>query len=191
MKIFRNNENRWIFLSYMGKVVRAEAGAGIFDKLEPEPHKNGPAPQHCPTEGSDISGINFSQIAWLIFFCLKKIFSYMKCKLLAKKKHDERPTFLAISDCASRCLLEVTGRLEIRPHRLEAAGLRRSNSYLQLTNSELQCCGSETFHYGSGSDFSMSSGSGSNFQKVPDPVSDPTFFLKKYDFRGPKRHFRT
>jgi hypothetical protein len=29
----------------MGKMVRA--GAGIFDKLEPEPHKNGPAPQHC------------------------------------------------------------------------------------------------------------------------------------------------
>jgi hypothetical protein len=32
----------------MGKTVRAGAGAGIFDKLEPElePHKNGPAPQH-------------------------------------------------------------------------------------------------------------------------------------------------
>jgi hypothetical protein len=28
----------------MGKMVRARAG--IFDKLEPEPH-NGPAPQHC------------------------------------------------------------------------------------------------------------------------------------------------
>jgi hypothetical protein len=25
----------------------ARAGAEIFDKLEPEPHKNGPAPQHC------------------------------------------------------------------------------------------------------------------------------------------------
>jgi hypothetical protein len=24
----------------------AGAGAEIFDKLEPEPHKNGPAPQH-------------------------------------------------------------------------------------------------------------------------------------------------
>jgi hypothetical protein len=53
-----------------------------------------------------------------------------------------------------------------------------------------QCCGSETFHYASGSDFSMSSGSrsvsgsGSYFQKVP--VSDPTFFLTKYDFKGPK-----
>jgi hypothetical protein len=36
------------FLNYMGKMVRAGAGAGIFDKLEPElePHKNGPAPQH-------------------------------------------------------------------------------------------------------------------------------------------------
>jgi hypothetical protein len=33
---------------YMGKIVRAGAGAGIFDKLEPElePDKNGPAPQH-------------------------------------------------------------------------------------------------------------------------------------------------
>jgi hypothetical protein len=35
----------------MGKMVRAGAGAGIFDKLEPEPElepdKNGPAPQHC------------------------------------------------------------------------------------------------------------------------------------------------
>jgi hypothetical protein len=28
----------------MGKMVRA--GAGIFYKLDPEPHKNGPAPQH-------------------------------------------------------------------------------------------------------------------------------------------------
>jgi hypothetical protein len=38
----------------------------------------------------------------------------------------------------------------------------------------------------------MSSGSGSrsNFQKVPDPVSDPTFFLKKYDFKGPKMAFK-
>jgi hypothetical protein len=36
------------FLNYMGKMVRAGAGAGIFDKLEPEsePDKNGPAPQH-------------------------------------------------------------------------------------------------------------------------------------------------
>jgi hypothetical protein len=35
----------------MGKIVRAGAGAGIFDKLKPEPElepdKNGPAPQHC------------------------------------------------------------------------------------------------------------------------------------------------
>jgi hypothetical protein len=49
-----------------------------------------------------------------------------------------------------------------------------------------KCCGSETFHYGSGSDLSMSSGS--YFQKVP--VSDPTFFLKKYDFKGPKMAFQ-
>jgi hypothetical protein len=32
----------------------------------------------------------------------------------------------------------------------------------------------------------MSSGSGSDFQKVPEPVSDPTFFLKKYDVKGLK-----
>jgi hypothetical protein len=38
MKIFE------LFLKYMGKIVRA--GAEIFDKLEQEPHKNGPAPQH-------------------------------------------------------------------------------------------------------------------------------------------------
>jgi hypothetical protein len=43
-----------------------------------------------------------------------------------------------------------------------------------------QCCGSETFYYGSGSDFSMSSGSRPDFEKVPDPVSDLIFFLKKY-----------
>jgi hypothetical protein len=36
----------------------------------------------------------------------------------------------------------------------------------------------------------MSSGSGFNFQKVPDPVSDPTFFLKKCDFKGPKMAFQ-
>jgi hypothetical protein len=36
----------------------------------------------------------------------------------------------------------------------------------------------------------MSSGSGSNFQKVPDPVSDKTFFLKKDDFKGPKMAFQ-
>jgi hypothetical protein len=51
-----------------------------------------------------------------------------------------------------------------------------------------QCCGSETFLYGFGSDFSMSSGSGSYFQKVP--VSDPTFFMTKYDFEGPKMAFQ-
>jgi hypothetical protein len=40
----------------------------------------------------------------------------------------------------------------------------------------------------------MSSGSGSgsesNFQKVPDPVSDPNFFLKKYDFKGLQMAFQ-
>jgi hypothetical protein len=46
-----------------------------------------------------------------------------------------------------------------------------------------------SFHCGSGSDFSMSSGS--NFQEVPDPVSDPTLFMKKYDFKGPKMAFQS
>jgi hypothetical protein len=47
MKIFE------FFFKYkgMGKIVGAGAGAGagakIFEKLEPEPHKNRPAPQHC------------------------------------------------------------------------------------------------------------------------------------------------
>jgi hypothetical protein len=42
MKIFE-------FFSFLGKMIRAGAGAGIFDKLEPELEsvKNGPAPQHC------------------------------------------------------------------------------------------------------------------------------------------------
>jgi hypothetical protein len=35
----------------------------------------------------------------------------------------------------------------------------------------------------------VSSGSGYNFQKVPDPVSDLTFFLDKYVFEGPKLAF--
>jgi hypothetical protein len=46
MKFFWNHEDRWIFLNYMGKMVRAGAGAGISDKRKPEPHKNEPAPQH-------------------------------------------------------------------------------------------------------------------------------------------------
>jgi hypothetical protein len=41
MKFFK------FFLKHMGKTVGAGAGAEIFDKLEPEPHKKGPAPQHC------------------------------------------------------------------------------------------------------------------------------------------------
>jgi hypothetical protein len=43
-------KNIGFFLKYTVKKVRtgtgAEAGAKIFDKLEPEPHKNGPALQH-------------------------------------------------------------------------------------------------------------------------------------------------
>jgi hypothetical protein len=35
----------------------------------------------------------------------------------------------------------------------------------------------------------MSVGSGSDFQKVPDPVLDPTFLLNKYDFKGPQMAF--
>jgi hypothetical protein len=55
--------------------------------------------------------------------------------------------------------------------------------------SQMQCCGSKTFYYGSGSDFSMSSGSRSDLQEVPHPVSDTTFFLKIYNFKGPKMAF--
>jgi hypothetical protein len=47
-------------------------------------------------------------------------------------------------------------------------------------NDTKQCCGS---------DFSMSSGSGSYFQKVS--LSEPTFFLTKYDFKGPKIAFQS
>jgi hypothetical protein len=59
-----------------------------------------------------------------------------------------------------------------------------------------QRCGSETFHYGSGSDFSMSSDPDPDPFPDPDsfiqkvPVSDPTFFLTKYDFKGPKLAFQ-
>jgi hypothetical protein len=37
------------FLKFMGKMfgAGAVAGAEIFYKLKPEPHKNEPAPQHC------------------------------------------------------------------------------------------------------------------------------------------------
>jgi hypothetical protein len=46
--VFKKPENflkTWKSYNFMRKMVRA--GAGIFDKQEPEPHKNGPAPQHC------------------------------------------------------------------------------------------------------------------------------------------------
>jgi hypothetical protein len=33
-------------LKYIGKIVKAGAGVEIFNKLEPVPHKNRPAPQH-------------------------------------------------------------------------------------------------------------------------------------------------
>jgi hypothetical protein len=32
--------------TYIGKMVGVGAGAEIFDKLEPEPHKNRPAQRH-------------------------------------------------------------------------------------------------------------------------------------------------
>jgi hypothetical protein len=69
-------------------------------------------------------------------------------------------------------------------------GMIKLNSVAYRYKTELskQCCGSETFHYRTGSDFSMNSGSVSCFQKVP--VSDPTFFLKKYDFKGSKMAFQ-
>jgi hypothetical protein len=42
-----------LFLNYIGKMVRAGTGAGIFGMLEPEPLKHGPAPQHwIPDTGS-------------------------------------------------------------------------------------------------------------------------------------------
>jgi hypothetical protein len=40
MKIFE------FFLTCMGEMVGDEAEAQILDKLEPEPHKNQPTPQH-------------------------------------------------------------------------------------------------------------------------------------------------
>jgi hypothetical protein len=76
----------------------------------------------------------------------------------------------------------------------DEGGFPQNNQKDEVYMSTDQCCGSETFHCGSESDFSMSyrseSGSWSYFQKVPKPVSDPTFFLKKYDFKGPKMAFQ-
>jgi hypothetical protein len=47
MFVFKKHENFFktrqifeFFLKCMGKLVRAGTGAEIFDKLEPEPHKN-------------------------------------------------------------------------------------------------------------------------------------------------------
>jgi hypothetical protein len=49
MKFLKTRTIFYFFIKYMGKMVGAGAGAGaidnIFDKLDPEPHKNGPAPQ--------------------------------------------------------------------------------------------------------------------------------------------------
>jgi hypothetical protein len=45
-------------------------------------------------------------------------------------------------------------------------------------------------YYGSGYDFSMSFGSGPDFQKVQDPVSEPAFLLMKNDVIGPKMTFQ-
>jgi hypothetical protein len=46
MKFFETLKIFQFFIKYMGKMVGAGAGAKIFYKLEPEQHKNGPAPQH-------------------------------------------------------------------------------------------------------------------------------------------------
>jgi hypothetical protein len=52
----------------MGKMVRA--GAGIFDKQEAEPHKNGPAPQHWIKVPQSNKGSFFTEqifYFWLTF----------------------------------------------------------------------------------------------------------------------------
>jgi hypothetical protein len=41
----KNIKNFEIFSKYMGKMVRAGAGAENLNKLEPKPPKNGSAPQ--------------------------------------------------------------------------------------------------------------------------------------------------
>jgi hypothetical protein len=40
------NPENFNFLKYKRKMVGTGAGIEIFDKLEPEPHKNGPIQQH-------------------------------------------------------------------------------------------------------------------------------------------------
>jgi hypothetical protein len=85
----------------------------------------------------------------------------------------------------------------------------RGSNKGRIPDSGNQYGGSETFYYGSGSDFSMifgseydflmsfgsrsgfsmSFGSGSNFQQFPDLFSNPTFFLKIYEFEGSKIAF--
>jgi hypothetical protein len=40
-------KNTKIFLKYMWEIVGAGIGTEFVDKLEPEPHKNEPVPQHC------------------------------------------------------------------------------------------------------------------------------------------------
>jgi hypothetical protein len=41
ISVFKKHEN--FFLKYIEKIVGSRTGAGIFDELELEPHKNGPA----------------------------------------------------------------------------------------------------------------------------------------------------
>jgi hypothetical protein len=51
--VFKKHENFsktnkiFDFFNLKRKMLRAGARAGTFDKLEPEPHKTGPALQHC------------------------------------------------------------------------------------------------------------------------------------------------
>jgi hypothetical protein len=46
-----------------------------------------------------------------------------------------------------------------------------------IAKPSFQYCGSETFCYGSRSDFSKSFRFGSEFEKVTDPVSDPSIII--------------
>jgi hypothetical protein len=58
----------------MGKMVRAGAGSGNFDKLEPElePDKNGPAPQHWmgSISKNDYTRRNFFRLSPIVFISL-------------------------------------------------------------------------------------------------------------------------
>jgi hypothetical protein len=73
---------------------------------------------------------------------------------------------------------------ELCPNEIDPNGGHFLNNYFKISTD--QCCGSKTFCYGSesGSDFSMSFGSWSDFQKVPDPVSNPTLYRYLVSYNG-------